>query len=380
VVIEGALRVVKLAPTVHHRRQVHELFCEHDSLLGWRKIPNFSGLRVTEEYQVLEKFNSKSIRGPEYSYDKEEGSLRILILGDSFVEGYTVPFESLFSETMERELKQAGVSAQVINMGTGGYSTDQELLRFEQEGVKYHPDIVVLMVYSNDIWYNAQNIYWIGPKPMFIIEDDELRLTNVPVPLPSEGGDIFAQRELGFHRKLMKWFGENFYLYRLLAKAVTNVHWSRNIAASLGLIEGGIPDQLRVWQREHDPEVRFAWDITKRLLLRLEERVERSGGKFIISYVPERASIYPQEWAATKRKYGLSDQEWSIEQVGIDLEQFCRQHSIPFVDPTRRFREAADELHSSGESLYCVTEGHWNVSGHRLVGEILAQYIEDLLE
>jgi hypothetical protein len=39
----------------------HKLFCEYDSVLGWRKIPNKMGMHIEDEYEVLESFNSKGI-------------------------------------------------------------------------------------------------------------------------------------------------------------------------------------------------------------------------------------------------------------------------------------------------------------------------------
>lgn len=158
---ETLLRVfVETAPWEVKQIGHHTIFCEHDSLLGWREIPNKSGLHATSEYEVIERFNSKGIRGPEYSYERSEEEYRILILGDSFAEGYVVEFNGLFSEVLKKKLnKYKGPHYsyhEVINTGTGGYSTDQELLFFQIEGKKYNPDLTILMFYDNDIWYNTQ--------------------------------------------------------------------------------------------------------------------------------------------------------------------------------------------------------------------------------
>ena len=137
-------------------RQVHEhkLFCEYDPLLGWRKIPNMTGIHVgpEDEYRIRESMNSKGIRGPEYPYNKADKEYRIFVLGDSYAEGYTVEFDELFSEVLKRNLnKRHTRPIEVINTGTGGYSTDQELLLFKNEGVKYQPDLTVLLFCGNDV-------------------------------------------------------------------------------------------------------------------------------------------------------------------------------------------------------------------------------------
>ena len=132
-IAEIALRIVQRTHPRHH-----QLFCEYHPVLGWQKKPNFSGIHVgpKEVYRVRETMNSKGIRGPEYPYEKPAQEFRIVALGDSFAEGYTVEFEDLFSEVLKRRLnRDQRRPVQVINAGTGGYSTDQELLWFTTEGI-----------------------------------------------------------------------------------------------------------------------------------------------------------------------------------------------------------------------------------------------------
>ncbi len=198
----------------------HQLFCEHDSVLGWRKIPNKIGKHFTDEYEVVESFNSKGIRGPEYSYQKNSGEYRILILGDSFAEGYTVEFAELLSEVLKKELNDNGNQyCEVINCGTGGYSTDQELLFFQMEGEKYYPDLTILLFYDNDTWYNTRAKYLRGYKPLFEFENGKIVLTNVPVPKPDTSA-IQATGEKSFLRKMKDWLNYNSYLYVILIKFI----------------------------------------------------------------------------------------------------------------------------------------------------------------
>src|SRR5262249_45824337 len=76
----------------------HRLFTTYHPVLGWAKIPNKTGVHSAPEYRVTETMNSDGIRGPEYSRVKPPGERRILVLGDSYAEGYTVEFDELFSE------------------------------------------------------------------------------------------------------------------------------------------------------------------------------------------------------------------------------------------------------------------------------------------
>ncbi len=152
----------------------HEACCEHDELLGWRHVPNRTVVFHQKEYEVTERFNSRGVRGPEYAIQKPQGEYRIVVLGDSFAEGYTVEFEELFSEILKKRLNERYQRPiQVINFGVAGYSTDQELLLFESEVKKYQPDLTILIFHDSDVSFNALKYYgsWQrGYKPVFVLE------------------------------------------------------------------------------------------------------------------------------------------------------------------------------------------------------------------
>ena len=49
-----------------------------------------------------------------------------------------------------RSYWQKGISATVVNGGTGGYSTNQELLKLVRDGLEFKPDIVISYSGVND--------------------------------------------------------------------------------------------------------------------------------------------------------------------------------------------------------------------------------------
>ncbi len=356
----------------------HKLFCEYDQLLGWRHKPNSTNFITTEEYSVKESFNSKGIRGPEYPYEKSEDEFRILILGDSFAEGYTVEFEELFSEVLKNELINKGIYCEVINSGTGGYSTDQELLFFENEGKKYKPDLTVVMFCYNDTWCNGQPDKTRGYKPLFKLEDNNLVLTNFPVPKPDICKDKTQQNQKTkpFFRDLIKWLIDHSRLCNLIKDRVKNVGWLYR--ASMKLYSGDnvlIPDAFRVWERKYNPEIRDAWNITEAIIIRLQEEASLINSKLLIFYIPNRASTYREEWEATKKRYAISDKEWNVDQVGLELENICKRNNINFINPTEEFKTEANKLKAKEVRLYFVKDGHWNRAGHNLAGKLLADFI-----
>ena len=188
------------------------------SLLLWLKVDVSSQPFQPETPRVFNLLHallsnithSRGVRGLEYSLEKVSDEYRIVVLGDSFAEGYTVEFEELFSEVLKQRLNEQGSRrVEVINLGVGGYSTDQELLQFQNEGIHYHPDLTIVMFHDNDVWYNAQKRYFAwrrGYKPLFRLKRNALHLTNVPVPVLAE--------EVSFQTKIQATFAHHSYLYR----------------------------------------------------------------------------------------------------------------------------------------------------------------------
>jgi len=126
--------------------------------------------------------NSHGLRGSmEYSYDKPPGVVRILTFGDSFTFGEQVKDDETWSYDLQRLLP----ASEVINFGVHGYGHDQILLYLKKEGVKYHPDIVILGFVSLDMDRNVVSFRDYA-KPRFILQDGRLVLTNTPVPTVSE--------------------------------------------------------------------------------------------------------------------------------------------------------------------------------------------------
>jgi len=124
--------------------------------------------------------NSEHLRAlREYSLDKPPGKQRLEIFGDSFIFGVegNVPDDKIAASRLASELP----NTEVMNFGVPGYGLDQMLLRFEQDGARYHPDIVVIPVLTLLLERCFEDFgAWF--KPYFRLEGGRLALYGVPVP------------------------------------------------------------------------------------------------------------------------------------------------------------------------------------------------------
>jgi hypothetical protein len=79
--------------------------------LGWINVPNTRYVFHHKEFNTPIHYNSYGMRDLEHTRSKPPGVFRIAVLGDSFMEGRQVPFDSLYSRVLER-LRSPGLPDQ----------------------------------------------------------------------------------------------------------------------------------------------------------------------------------------------------------------------------------------------------------------------------
>jgi len=384
VLLEVVLHVVGYPRTkTSHQR----FYVEHDVQRGWRNVPNADGWFSTDEYDVHLQYNARGIRGPEVPYEKPAGTFRVVILGDSFIEGYSVNREDRVAEQLEKLLTEQDRSRkyEVIALGTAGYSTDQELIWLESEGVRYQPDVVATMFYMNDVWFNGQSKYWRGEKPAFALQNGELTLTNVPVPDP-RAGKKEKKKESG--RGLRHWIRASSKIYALISLSLENSPGLRGAAAALGLVspreededDGGprVADELSVFQKSMPADTQRGWTMTEAILDEMDAVAQQAGADFIAFHIPFKGVVYPADWGPILAKLGIPQDQLDSSAVKQRFDRICASRDLDCIEPTADYVRAAQERGANGERLYYVQDNHWNAGGHALAAQLLARRIREL--
>jgi len=142
-----SLAILELGARTYARLTSQERTIIADDMLGWKLVPRSKHLYRKEEQAYLIAINSKGLRDVERSYEKPLGVFRIVVVGDSFVFGSGgVETSDRFTDILEKSTK----NVEVINMGVPAYGSDQEYLYLKTEGLKYHPDLIILCGFEND--------------------------------------------------------------------------------------------------------------------------------------------------------------------------------------------------------------------------------------
>jgi SGNH hydrolase-like domain, acetyltransferase AlgX len=340
--------------------------------LGWDKPPGGEARIRRAEFDIEIRINSLGLRGPEYGYAKPAGTKRVLILGDSFAEGYYVDEPDTARAVLEKDLNAGPCRGwQVVNGGTIAYSTDQEYLFFREEGYRYQPDLVTLLFYHNDLLYNASGR---GPggevKPFFGVDDGQLVARHTTLAPDPEGA---PNRQNPGRAPLRPWRGS--IALRLLSNRTVNASPRLHEAlAGLGLVQPVSDDPPReFWP--YGPgrgrEVGEMWAVTAALLRALKQDVEARGARLSVLYVPARFEVNASVWQTTRERYQLG-KRWDPYVVYDRLQKEMDAIGVPLLDT----REALSRTEASGPPAYYTRDVHWNAVGNRIAAEALQRHVE----
>jgi lysophospholipase L1-like esterase len=300
-----------------------------DPDLGWKHRP---GAR-DEWKNVVVTINGKGLRGPELPYEKPAGTFRILWLGDSVLFGDKVQDDAkIFPHLVEQRLK-ANVPAPVetVNSGVSGYSTWQEAAYLEKEGLRYAPDLVVVVFVLNDVTERLELLrfggYWEGWQ---LSRSPTSRVAR----LLRRSSIVYFSRKLGGRLR----FGAD---VRQGARAAE------------------VLDVRSLVERPGDPRVREAWDTALADLGRIVATGKTRG--------------IPVALVVTPFTFQLAEPELPPAPQQI-LARWARERSVPFLDLLPPLRAVVSDKHLAPGHLF-IDHCHLTVVGHDVVAQLVADWL-----
>jgi len=361
-VLEGGLRLI---PNFRPRPTLNQ----HDPLTGWSQIPNKHVVRRVAGQAIDFDINALGLRDDaDLTVSKPAGTRRVLVLGDSFALGYTVARDHTFADLLERRWNEEGRKIQVVNAGTEGWSTDQEVAWFLERGVSYAPDLVLLFPYENDIYWDGQTSYQRYAKPRFTAEGKlEQRELVDPGPAPA----LTRSAIIGF---LTQTLGP------LLSRPSEKTHYHTPPG----------PDGKRSWiLKEFTPlllqppeDVADCEQRTEGAMKALKERCNAIGARLAVIPIPSKSAIDPEErefFRTWERGLdGLPDAAWSPNKPVDLFLDLARKHGIDAIDVRSDLRAATTDKHK----LYFPeqVEWHFNAAGNAAFAAIVHDRLDEVAE
>lgn len=150
----------------------HDPNTTFDPIIGWVPIrniyiDNWGGITT----------NTNGFRSSEVIRSKKT----IALLGDSVVWGYGISDSETVSHHLEKRVNGSGY--QVQNLGVSGYDIGQYYLYLQRNINKLDSldNLILFITSGNDLRDSATNSLWGKRKPLYIINNSKLVLTEVPI-------------------------------------------------------------------------------------------------------------------------------------------------------------------------------------------------------
>jgi len=360
VAVELTLRVLgPRLPLVHSLTSI-ATFQTYHPIYGFFHRPGAAGWIETPEYTSYVSFNARGLREREIEPAKPAGMYRVLVLGDSFVEGAQVPAEDTVTRRLETLLaaQMPGRPVQVINAGNAGFGTAQELLYLEHEGAAYTPDLVVLVYFiDNDLPDNGYRV----------ARERKLDTTRRPFFVPDGKGGIVLQpgaappddQFAGARRLLRRTVSYNLIENFLL--------WHEAREQEQAQIGKNRPTYLVDPPDEWDE----AWIVTEQLLGRVQTRSRDLGAEFVAVAAPSYFQVNDDAWRWLVGGDTRERNRYEVDAPNRRLAQIAERQQFRFLDLLPATRPAED----AGGGLYFPADGHWTSAGHAFAAQQIADYL-----
>jgi len=338
------------------------------SLLGDYAIPctQFDlNSRSPGEFVNRVELNNYGLHDTMLKLEKPAGIYRILIVGDSFPQGWQVPLEQGFPYLLEQQLsRESGAQIEVVNLSVDAYGTDRELLLYSILGWRFQADLVLLAIYvgndiqDNEIDLETRRYGYRLERPFFTLDNGALRLYGSPIYSPDLYPDSPAYRWLTeMQTQQGETPSEN---PPAVPRVVSDSPYTLEYPVELGLY---LPEDAH-WSN--------AWALTEALIVQVRDLAQEQGSRFAVVIIPDRRAVHTEDWAETLQQYPFLQGADPLAPV-TRMEHVLASHDIPALNLVWTLRAWLSS--NPDERLYYGGDGHFNSNGHAVTARRLSGWL-----
>lgn len=326
-----------------------------DAVLGWKLKPNTSYLYRMEEATVQVSYNSDGWRDVEHTKGRETPEiLRIAVLGDSFMEAYSVGNNDYFARQLENLFNKETAKVEVFNFGVGGFGPLQYYLTFMHAAKRFKPNLVLAGIYLGN------DIINLDPE-LDSTQADGLKADSRPF-LDSQDQHQFKIHVYNYDRAVRNYKFRRVFLSSALIrtfhreyKETIVPYFSRQEEKTKKIGAHSNSDTCKAYAG--------AWETFERILLKLKSETAKTNATLVIFSVPEIDFLnLPKESSC-----GVPARE--------NLSQLTTKTGIHYIDLYSDFK---NEVSKNGvASVFRLNDHHWNEKGHALAAQVMYKALRD---
>jgi len=294
-------------------------------------------------------------------------------LGDSFVD----PFELDDSETIAVKLQEnLNEDYEVIPLGSRGYSTTQEFLLLEEEGLAYDPDIVILFFFQNDFEDNRMEVMGYGDRPAYRNNGTDFIFSNLPTQ------NIWNKR-LGPNRRSLS-EKEPFSSFMLKHSHLYSLWYHSKPKMFDKLFDEKInyfdeyQDRLNIYnEKNYSNETSFRVLTVLALFDKIEMMSRENNFEFVVVNIPDKRNVNKEvqrrllsQWGDVNESYFEFKQVENIFRNTIPTENINSNYKIEYIS-------LFDLAENNFENFYFKTDDHWSPSGVKLSADYITEELRE---
>lgn len=380
----ASVAAVEFALRTTHWLGARISWSQPDTRIGWRFLGDTDYWYDSREndHPIVGRTNSWGWNDRQWSLHKKPGSVRVAVLGDSYVEALQVERAHNFLSIAEDRLNASGSTRfELMNFARSGFTQTEEWLVLKDEVLPFEPDLVALFYYApNDIADvdPATASDRLRPFPSRVSDDDVVMDTSFLQQSSFRVRSLMSP--LKNHSALASLVAERIMMLQLSALARNQPAPGR--AASPTAPAGEIGGYLSLATSKPDPVYARSYDVTKALIRAMTRLCRQRDIPFLLVIVDT-----PDYVPDVERRVATGDASFRFRHFDEDLAQFAAglgAQSLGLTAPFRRhYVERGEDLHFSMTRqdnpipLGNLTHpGHWNYAGHRLAAQLLSDKLQ----
>ena len=363
IIVELTLRVLGISYPVFH---------QYDSIRGKALIPGKEGWYRSEGEAYI-KINSSGYRDREFVQTKKDGTYRIAILGDSYMEARQVDLDKMFGRRLEEYLKTCQIDGytnfETLSFGQGGYSTTDELLTLKHYVWDYSPNMVLTAFFhGNDFVDNYPQMNCQGQpcphieRPFYYVDKEDLKLDN-----------SFRDLTLtSIKRRLLLAGVQYFRVLEFLNYQIRVYYaWRMKHDPDFAFQETGLSEW--VYSPPTNPDHQKAWKLTEGIVRLLHREILSHQAQPFLFLVTNPSQVDPKQQETLKNRLQVQTLDYPEKRI-MELGKQLHMPVVPLIYDFQRYAKD-HQVYLHGFPNTRMGAGHWNQNGHDLAAKIVAHNI-----
>ena len=344
-----------------------------------------SASSVEGEFKYTAHINRFGYRGKDFTMPKQEGVLRIFVVGDSFTYGVgaedneTIPYQIEVGANGRSPLQKV----EVINAGVGHTGPLRHYYNLKDIHLQYQPDLVLVLFDLTDLWddwhLERNAVYGKDGEvdrfdPLFINGKRSLWLTAVNYSAFCRWINDKIVRSV---RKMMD-LGLKEYIKTSKDKGRVKavIATSESITDENVILEYDGMLMMRGLKRKAIIDKQWH-NRTAKYLSKIKQLLDENNVPMILVAYPHGIYVGGNQWSEGRKFWGFEEGKRYTDYYPFELlSQFADKEGIPFINTLDDFLGAPAD-----QKYFYDWDGHMTPAGYKIVAEsiVRSKVFQDLL-